>query len=66
MPEGFPERLRKIRKSRKLTQQQLAKKSGIGQCILSRYEKGHNSPKVDVIEWLCGALDVSATELLGF
>lgn len=65
-PKSFPERLRKIRKSKNLTQGQLAEKSGIGKCLICLYEKGKTTPSILSIEWLCGALGVSASELLGF
>lgn len=62
----FGQRLRKIRKEKGLKQGELAQKVGIKQTLISRYEKGHNQPTLERIEWLCRALEVSATELLGF
>jgi transcriptional regulator with XRE-family HTH domain len=41
MPESIGERLRRIRKTRGLTQVQLAQRSGIMQQVISRYESGH-------------------------
>lgn len=65
-PDSFPERLRTIRRRKGFTQKQLAEKSGIEQCVLCHYEKGYYFPKLRALEWLCGALNVSASELLGF
>ena len=62
----FGERLRALRKERGYKQGELAKKIGMHQYLLCRYEKDQVQPTVDRIEWLCTALNVSATELLGF
>ena len=66
MPEKFPERLRAIRKRKGLTQTQLAEKVGISYQLICFYETGKHTPSMVVFEWLCGALGVTATELLGF
>lgn len=62
----FGQRLRKIRKRRKLTQTQLAEMTGLIQNQIGYYERDMNEPTVSRIEWLCKALDVTASELLGF
>ena len=66
MAETFGERLRKIRKQKKLPQWKLAKKIGISQQCLCRYECGEIIPTLTIFEWICIALGVTATELLGF
>ena len=66
MPESFPERLKKIRKRKGLTQTQLAKNIGISYQQISFYETGRHTPTMAALEWLCQALGVSATELLGY
>lgn len=66
MTETFGERLKKIRKEKGLSQGKLAKKIGILQQQLCKYEAGTNTLSITVIEWICKALDVSATELLGY
>ena len=66
MPESFPERLKKIRKRKGLTQTQLAEKIGISYQLISYYETGRHTPSMVVLEWLCQALGVSASELLEF
>ena len=62
----FGDRLRAVRKARGLTQIQLAEKAGIGQCMVSFYERDEVLPGLAILEWMCKALKVSATDLLGF
>jgi ribosome-binding protein aMBF1 (putative translation factor) len=64
--ESFGQRLRRIRKSKKLSQTALAEKTGIDNHAISNYEVGLILPSLSTLEWLCEALDVTATELLGF
>ena len=66
MNETFGQRLKRIRKSKKLTQTKLAKKIGISQHLICDYEVGRTIPSLPTIEWLCEALGVTASELLGF
>ena len=66
MLNSFSKRLRKIRKSKGLTQGQLAEKIGINQSLINRYKKGVHSPNIITFEWLCKALEVSSKDLLGF
>lgn len=66
MNETFGQRLKRIRKEKKLTQIALAKKLGIANDHISKYEHDKHVPNVVVLEWLCIALGVTATELLGF
>ena len=66
MTGTFGQRLRRIRKAQKLTQKELAKKAGINNMSISYYERDIEFPKISSLEWLCKALGVTATELLGF
>ena len=66
MPDTFAERLKAIRKEKGYKQYQLAEKIGIYTSHLSKYERGIIAPTITVLEWICDALDVSATELLGY
>ena len=66
MRETFGIRLKKIRKQKGMTQKELAEKSGLPQSQICRYEKDILSPTLNTFEWICDALEVSATELLGF
>lgn len=62
----FGERLRRIRKSKKMSQKALSEKTGLYQIYISHYENDKALPTCTTLEWLCKALDISATELLGF
>ena len=66
MGETFGKRLKQIRKQKKIPQWKLAKKIGISQQQLSHYESGKHVPSLTIFEWICTALGVSATELLGY
>lgn len=59
------DRLRSARISAKLTLEELAKKSGISQAALQRYETGANIPTVDKIDKLIKVLNVSYDYLSG-
>ena len=61
---AFANKLTKIRKSRNLTQQELAQKVGIGISQMRRYEKGSSSPTLEVIKNLSITLGVSTDELI--
>lgn len=62
----FSENLKRIRKEKGFTQQELAEAIGIHTSIISWYETGKSTPRMFLLECLCGALGVTATELLGF
>lgn len=66
MIETFGQRLKRIRKEQDLKQVELAKKSGLLRNQIICYERDANEPTVSRIEWLCKALNVTASELLGF
>lgn len=61
----FGNRLRQLRKDRKLTQQQLAELIGVKNSVISFYEVGERIPSPDVLRKLALALHVSADYLLG-
>ena len=60
----FAQRLGKLRKEKGLTQEDLAKKIGVGIAQMRRYEKGASSPTLEVIKNMAKALGVSADELI--
>jgi transcriptional regulator with XRE-family HTH domain len=64
--ETFGQRLKRIRKEKKLTQTELGNKVGIDFHAISNYEVGITLPSLPTLEWLCKALDVTASELLGY
>ena len=61
----FGNRLRKLRKDRKLTQQQLADLIGVKNSVISFYEVGERTPSPDVLRKMALALHVTADYLLG-
>jgi len=61
----FGERLIIIRKEKKMSQSELAKKVGIHANVLGRYERGEARPFVEMAVKLAQALNVSADYLLG-
>lgn len=61
----FGNRLRKLRKDRKLTQQQLAELIGVKNSVISFYEVGERIPSPDILRKLAIALHVTADYLLG-
>ncbi len=50
--------LRRARKLRGISQEELAHRVGINRNYVGMVERGENSPTVAMIERLCGALDV--------
>jgi transcriptional regulator with XRE-family HTH domain len=62
----FGERLKALREEKGYKQYELAAKIGISKDVVCRYEKDQVQPTLSRIEWLCTALEVTATELLGF
>lgn len=61
----FGERLTMIRKDKKMSQSELAKKVGIHSNVLGRYERGEARPFVEMAAKLAEALDVSLDYLYG-
>jgi transcriptional regulator with XRE-family HTH domain len=60
---GAPQ-LRRIRRRRLLTQEDLARLAGVGKSTISRAEKGR-AIRVSTLKRLAAALEVSAGELMG-
>ncbi len=60
----FAQKLAKIRKDKGLTQEELAKKVGVGIAQVRRYESGSSSPTLEVIKNIAKTLGVSADELI--
>ena len=61
----FNERLKELREKSKLTQEQLAKISGVSSRMIQRYEYGTSRPRLDAAEKLAKALNVTTDQLLG-
>jgi len=60
----FAEKLARLRKDRGFTQEELAKKIGVGIAQMRRYEKGSSSPTLEVIKNMARALGVASDELI--
>lgn len=68
MPDAAPigERLRRLRRERSLTQEQLAERAGVSRELVSKLEQGtRNSARVSSLAALATALDVDLSDLLG-
>lgn len=61
----FTDRLKTLRKEKKLTQKELAEQIGIKQNSYSDWETGKNEPSLENIIKLAKILDTTADELLG-
>lgn len=61
----FEKRLGELRKERKISQNELAKKAGVHANILGRYERGEAKPSIDIALKLAEALKVSLDYLVG-
>lgn len=64
MEQGFSERLKRYRKERNLTQQQLADALGVRNKSVSRWESGGGYPDLPLLVPLAKALGVTADDLL--
>jgi len=62
---GFADRLRSLRKEKKLTQAKLAEKIGVSKVTISEYESGDKTPKVSVLQNIADYFEVSTDYLLG-
>lgn len=58
------ENLRAARKRLKLTQEQVAERSGVHATEVSRIEAGKRDPKVSTLERLAAAVEVAPGQLL--
>jgi transcriptional regulator with XRE-family HTH domain len=58
------DRLRRLRRERSLTQEELAHLCGVSQEMIAKTEQGRRHPRVTVLARLAGALDVPLSELI--
>lgn len=58
-------RIRKLRKRRRLTQQELADKIGVDGSAVAHWEAAKTWPRAEVLPKLAGALDSTVGELFG-
>lgn len=59
------EKLKTARNAKRMTQKQLAEIVGVKHNSICDWEKGKAKPDPDMIELLCGALEVTPTYLVG-
>jgi transcriptional regulator with XRE-family HTH domain len=59
----FAERLKTLRIEKQLTQEQLAKLTGLSTSFISSMERGINAPSFETLESLAKALDVPVKDL---
>ena len=62
---ALPENVAEARKSRGITQAELAEQIGVTQGMVSKMERGVKLPTVAILEQLADVLDVSVDWLLG-
>ena len=58
-----PEKLRRIRKEKKLTQEQLASLVGISRSTLTHYEEKNHRISPNMLRWLANALHIDIQDL---
>jgi transcriptional regulator with XRE-family HTH domain len=61
---NFPAKLKELRQSRNLTEQQLADQIGISVKTYRNYESGKTKPKIAIFRKIVIALETTADELL--
>lgn len=65
MKSKFPERLRYLRKQKRLTMKELGDKFSLAESTISGYENGNRKPSPDFIMTLANYFDVTIDYLLG-
>ena len=63
--DSFGDRLKELRKSKKLTQVQVSEMIGVQQGTYSRWENGTLEPNLDVVVKLAKLFDTTTDDLLG-
>lgn len=62
----FEERLKELRKTNKITQEQLAKALNVYQSRITRWEQGINEPSIEILKQLAKELNTSIDYLVGY
>lgn len=62
---NFSDILKKLRKSRNLTQKELGEHIGLSKAVVSKYENGMGYPKFDILIQIAQYFGVSTDYLLG-
>lgn len=63
---NIAENIRRIRKERGLTQEELGKLVGLSGVAIMRYEKGQREPKVETLEKIAFVLGVKVFSIMRF
>ena len=63
---NLPENIIRLRRERKLTQEELADFMGVTKASVSKWEKGINTPDLLLLPQLAGFFDVTVDELIGY
>ena len=63
--EMFPEKIKELRLSKKMTQQEVADKLGITRPAYTAYESGKREPDFSILQSLANIFDVTTDYLLG-
>ena len=61
----FANRLKELRTNKKLTQEELANRIGVGKSLISMYEKGTRNPSIENLEKLADEFNVDLDYLMG-
>jgi len=62
-PEGFPAKLRRLRRQKFLSQAELARLAGLHKLTIQRLERGKTSPYARTIRQLAAVLEVPPEQL---
>ena len=57
------DRLRSLRESKKLSQGDIEKRTGLLRCYISRVENGHTVPAIETLEKLASAMEIPLYQL---
>src|SRR5271155_4614766 len=57
------DRLRSLRESKKLSQGDIEKRTGLLRCYISRVENGHTVPSIETLEKLASAMEIPLYQL---
>ena len=58
------DKIKKIRKERKISQEQLAARCGVSQSAISAIERGDKNPTIDTLEMIAKGLRIKTSDLL--
>lgn len=64
--DKFPQRIKQLRKEKRMTQEELGKKLGMTKTGISYWESNKTSPPIDSLYKLCDIFNVSMDYIVGF